>query len=77
MICLLSLFLLTEKGSTVTGFLNLGDEFDFKFQLCGNLVTKEERRLLGVGGDWKEMGDSKTLFWHAPVTSWGPKEPAR
>lgn len=56
MICLLSLFLLTEKGSTVTGFLNLGDEFDFKCQLCGNLVTKEERRLLGVGGTGKRWG---------------------
>lgn len=76
MICLLSLFLLTEKGSTVTGFINLGDEFDFKCQLCGNLVTKEERRLLGEG-NWKEMGDSKTLFWHALVTSWEPRELAR
>lgn len=40
----------------MTGFLNLGNEFGFKCHLCGNVVTKEERSLLGVGGDWKEMG---------------------
>lgn len=45
----------------MTGFLNLGNEFGFKCHLCGNVVTKEERSLLGVGGTGKRW-NSKTFF---------------
>lgn len=40
----------------MTGFLNLGNEFGFKCHLCGNVVTKEERSLLGVGGGLERDG---------------------